>query len=232
VEQHTSYHGNGTSQSSISISTNDVSPTYLELATATMATAINIPRNGATATVLEQTNNGDTTGLPSPATKSRAAETSPFNALRSRHTTKLEYIKAMDLAEDVAEVEYNANVEADHKGVPQEPIFSNTRHPTPMEATHTNIHHTRTKATTRKGPRVQDDKQEEDEGTTGGEKKLMSKHNKGFRNQLRNMDTYINGECVQWYGFISDSRTPIWKNKINALKTIYRAKLELRLTKN
>jgi hypothetical protein len=65
----------------------------------------------------------------------------------------------------------------------------------------------------------------------GGEK-IMREHDKRFENQLKNMDTYINNECIQRYGFISDSKTPPWKNKINALKSIDPEKLELRQPTN
>jgi hypothetical protein len=61
---------------------------------------------------------------------------------------------------------------------------------------------------------------------------LTREHDKRFKNQLKNMDTYINSECIQQCGFISDSKTPIWKNKINALKAIDPAKLELRQPTN
>jgi hypothetical protein len=56
----------------------------------------------------------------------------------------------------------------------------------------------------------------------------MREHDNRFENQLENMDTYINSECIHRYGFISDIKTPSWKNKINALKKIDPEKLELR----
>jgi hypothetical protein len=61
---------------------------------------------------------------------------------------------------------------------------------------------------------------------------LMREHDKRFENQLKNMDTYINNECIQRYGFISDSKTPPWKNKLNALKSIDPEKIELRQPTN
>jgi hypothetical protein len=135
-----------------------------------------------------------------------------------------------DEDEDEDEDEAGAEAEAKHRGEPKEHTLLSTHHPATMEATSTKSRPTITKATTCKALRVQDGKEDEDKGVIGGG--LMREHDERFKNQLKNMDAYINNECIQWYGFISDSKTPPWKNKINALKSIDQEKLELRKPRN
>jgi hypothetical protein len=60
----------------------------------------------------------------------------------------------------------------------------------------------------------------------GGEKVAL-RNKRHVNNQVRNMNTYINKECLQRYDFVSDSKLPDWKNKIKALKTIDPEMLEL-----
>jgi hypothetical protein len=61
-----------------------------------------------------------------------------------------------------------------------------------------------------------------------GEKKLAEDIWKSLNNNLKNMHTYIEKECIQRYGFVSNSTQAPWKNKINALKTINPDMIDLR----
>jgi hypothetical protein len=64
-------------------------------------------------------------------------------------------------------------------------------------------------------------KEEENEGITGGGE-ISSKNERHCNNQLSNMNTYIDKECLQRCGFISDSKRPQFQNKINALRTPFK----------
>jgi hypothetical protein len=52
------------------------------------------------------------------------------------------------------------------------------------------------------------------------EETLKQKDDIQFQNTLKNMETYIKGECRKRYGLVSDVNHPKWENTINALKTI------------
>jgi hypothetical protein len=64
------------------------------------------------------------------------------------------------------------------------------------------------------------------------EKKLAEDNPKSQSNKLKNMHTYIEKECIQRYGFISNSKQTPWQNKINALKMINPDMLDLKQPSN
>jgi hypothetical protein len=65
-----------------------------------------------------------------------------------------------------------------------------------------------------------------------GEKKLAQDNSKSLNNKLKNMHTYNEKECIQHYGFVSNSKQAPWQNKVDALKTINPKMLELRQPSN